>query len=314
MSEFKGYFLGFTFRETHSSDLKIVRVNTGNRFNSDLFPQFKDSTVEIVGRDGLVYYNTQIQQYQISLNFAYDSVTETEIKKIRELFSPMVVGKLIFDEYPYKEYTAKVTTGVKLSYIVFNEGKNKERIYKGEGSVTFTCFYPYAKAPYKILESYNSLNLGDINEWSEISGILTKNEYDLGAYDKFSSGNNSWNIYNPGDKPSPIKITFTVEADTQPVNPLIISYSEGDTRKQTLCLDGTQFHTNATITIDSEKKIITQQYGSLTIKNGAILAGDFIIIPPTISSTKGNQKIQINNIQGIRATDRLSLDYSYLYI
>ena len=76
-----------------------MRINTGNRFNSDLFPQFKDSTVEIVGREGLVYYNTQIQQYQINLNFAYDSVTETEIKKIRELFSPMVVGKLIFDEY-----------------------------------------------------------------------------------------------------------------------------------------------------------------------------------------------------------------------
>lgn len=313
MSEFKGYFLGFTFKGTHSSDLKIVRVNTGNRFDKDLFPQFKDSTVEIVGRDGIVYYNTQIQQYQITLNFAYDSVTETDIKAIRNLFSPMETGQLIFDEYPYKSYTAKVTTPAKLSYIVFDEGE-KGRIYKGEGSVTLTCFYPYAKAPYKTLEAYNSLGLGDIDEWSEASGILTQNEYNLGAYDKFSVGNNSWNLYNPGDKISPTKITFTVEADTQPVNPLIFSYYESSARKQTLCLDGTQFHTNATIVIDSERKIITQQYGDLTIKNGAILAGDFITVPITTSSIKGKQKITINNTQGIRASDKLFLDYSYLYI
>ena len=314
MSEFKGYFLGFTFRETHSSDLKIVRVNTGNRFNSDLFPQFKDSTVEIVGRDGLVYYNTQIQQYQISLNFAYDSVTETEIKKIRELFSPMVVGKLIFDEYPYKEYTAKVTTGAKLSYIVFNEGKDNERIYKGEGSVTFTCFYPYARAPFKTLEEYSD-EFGKIAEWSDISGILNSSEFNSGQYDILSSNNNSWKVYNPGDKESPLTLTFTVANGGIIANPLIISYTEGNTRLQTLCLDGSQFEENTTIIIDSEKKAIYTASDMLDIKNGSILAGDFIKIPTTNSSNKGTQEVTINNIQGmVIGNTNLKINYPYLYI
>jgi hypothetical protein len=40
--EFKGPFLGFTFCGKHSSDLNIVRVNSGNRGEMPLTPQFAD--------------------------------------------------------------------------------------------------------------------------------------------------------------------------------------------------------------------------------------------------------------------------------
>jgi hypothetical protein len=38
MSEFKGDFLGFTYNKLHSSELGIVRVSDGSRFNENLLP------------------------------------------------------------------------------------------------------------------------------------------------------------------------------------------------------------------------------------------------------------------------------------
>jgi hypothetical protein len=42
---------------------------------------------------------------------------------------------LIFDENPYKIYRAKVTGTATIKYIPFNEGKEQERVYKGEGTI-----------------------------------------------------------------------------------------------------------------------------------------------------------------------------------
>jgi hypothetical protein len=38
MSEWKGEFLGFTYGNIHSSDLGIVRVSNGSRFEENLLP------------------------------------------------------------------------------------------------------------------------------------------------------------------------------------------------------------------------------------------------------------------------------------
>jgi hypothetical protein len=36
--EFKGDYMGFTYNNTHSSALGIVRVSDGSRFNENLLP------------------------------------------------------------------------------------------------------------------------------------------------------------------------------------------------------------------------------------------------------------------------------------
>jgi hypothetical protein len=38
MSEFKGDYMGFTYNGSHSSDLGIVRVSNGSRFDENLLP------------------------------------------------------------------------------------------------------------------------------------------------------------------------------------------------------------------------------------------------------------------------------------
>ena len=154
--DFQGPFLGFTYNGRHSSELGIVRINTGNRAEMPLSPSFKDSTAEVPGGKGLYYFNTQIQQRQFTINFAYDDLTEKDVRELREWLNPLEQGELIFDEEPYKAYTVKPNTQPKLSYLVFNKEittetfklyepstvKSSGRVYKGEGAIGLTAYYP----------------------------------------------------------------------------------------------------------------------------------------------------------------------------
>jgi phage-related protein len=62
MGELKGDYIGFTFNGVHSSDLGIVRVSNGSRFDENLLPTIKDKTVEVSGRDGAYYFGSQYTQ------------------------------------------------------------------------------------------------------------------------------------------------------------------------------------------------------------------------------------------------------------
>lgn len=305
MSEFKGAFLGFSFKGTHSSDLKIVRTNIGDRAEMALSPNFDDSTVSIKGRDGVVYFDTQLQKLDLSVNFAFDSLLETDIVNLRRFFAPKETGKLVFDEYPYKEYEAKIGNGVKLSYIVFDEGDDKERVYKGEGSVLFSCFTPCASAPYKTIEQYN-VALGAVKEWEVVSGIK-KDAFYTGIYDTII--NQKALLYNPGDLDSPLTISFTV-ASTPSV--IVLSLYEGLTRRSSLCLDGSKLAVGAKVVIDATTGLIRQTLaGVTTLRNDVIIAGEMLKVKRTQGIAQGvNQEFAINSTQGLTG---ISIDYKYLY-
>jgi hypothetical protein len=57
---------------------------------------------------------------------------------------------LIFDEMPFKKYYAKVTGSASIKHIPFAEGATN-RVYKGEGSIQFTAYDPYAYSVKKYL-------------------------------------------------------------------------------------------------------------------------------------------------------------------
>ena len=53
----------------------------------------------------------------------------------------------------------------------YDNNGNKIRIYKGEGSVTFTAFWPYAHTPdYVTTEETTSLTI-KVGEWTEVNSI-----------------------------------------------------------------------------------------------------------------------------------------------
>lgn len=326
--DFQGPFLGFTYNGRHSSELGIVRINTGNRAEMPLSPSFKDSTAEVPGGKGLYYFNTQIQQKQFVINFAFDNLTEDQVRELREWFEPTGRGSLIFDEEPFKEYQVKPNAQPKLSYLVFDKPKNTSaeivdlyavneeesggRIYKGEGSVSFAAFYPYARAPFKELSSYvdkeQSGGFGYKSEWKKAAGFEDKPNVE------------GLQCYNCGTLESPLSLSFDVSTTSTSV-PI-----SGNLGVEFYLMDGTDIATHTKIgyvyidlnklgagdnfTIDSKLELLLAADG--TPRNDAILASKFFYLPPRKKCC-----VFFNQFGGeytVGLTANTSLNYDYLYL
>ena len=137
MSEWKGDFLGFRYGKIHSSDLGIVRVSNGSRFEENLLPTQQNRTVNIPGRDETYFFGSDSTQKQFNIAFAFDNMTQSQLNTLRELFGGKEIRELEFDEREKIIWKAKVSSS-SIKYIPFENG-----IYKGEGSVSFVCYQPF---------------------------------------------------------------------------------------------------------------------------------------------------------------------------
>lgn len=326
--DFQGPFLGFTYNGRHSSELGIVRINTGNRAEMPLSPSFKDSTAEVPGGKGLYYFNTQIQQRQFTINFAYDDLAEEDVRELREWLNPLEQGELIFDEEPYKVYTVKPNTQPKLSYLVFDREITTEtfklyepstvrssgRVYKGEGAIGFTAYYPYAKAPSKELSYYNPNTkeggFGSQEEWKTAAGF----DEEVGL--------DSLGCYNRGDIETPVTLNFKVAKDIN-TNEAVSgnvgielysgTTSQIGTRIGYVYMDASKMSINMNYTINSKLELITDING--VARNDIIVASKFFYLPPrekcffNVNYLSGYTGEQTNSTTAIT-----NIDYDYLYL
>lgn len=326
-SGFQGPFLGFTYKGRHSSEFGIVRINTGSRADLPLSPTFKDSTTEITGGKGLYYFNTQIQQRQFTINFGFDNLDENGVRELREWLNPLDRGELIFDEEPYKVYTVKPNTQPKLSYLVFDKDivtkefslynpsvvNSSGRVYKGEGAIGLTAYYPYAKAPFKTLGSYidNELTggFGNKEEWLAASGMDALPTLD------------SLQCYNCGDIESPLTVKFKVAAglnNNEPVQGNIgIELYEGtisqtSTKIGYVYLDASKMDVNVEYTIDSKLELIMDENG--IARNDIILASTFLYLPPRKICYLNINPLDYSGDLKDGTTAITSFDYDYLYL
>ena len=171
-------FIGFEFNGHHSSDYNIWRVSDGSRYNENSLPNFQDTIANKVGNDGTLYWDSFYTNKPFSISIAFDSMTEVNFMEFKRDFNAKDVGDLIFDELPYKVYSVKLQSPPQLKYICFYE--NGQRIYKGEGTLQFIAYYPFAKSKFKFLNEYESIpRYANKPEWAEASRMKsTQGEYD----------------------------------------------------------------------------------------------------------------------------------------
>ena len=161
-------YVGFTFNGIHSSQLKILSVSDGSRYNWNLLPTIEDYSIDIVGGYGANYFGGTFKKKEIALNIAFDEVEERHLRAIREVFADRETHELYFDEEPYKVYNAVISKTPTIKFIAF--GDTGTRIYKGEGQIVFTCYDPIAYSKNgNYLDDYENEN---IEEWSIASGML----------------------------------------------------------------------------------------------------------------------------------------------
>jgi predicted phage tail component-like protein len=190
-------YIGFTYNGKHSiKDLKIYRTSSG-RYDDNITATMTDKTVDVPGGDGQYYFGTTFKNRTFTVAYAFENLKEADIAEIKRVFSGDGIHELVFDERPYKVWSAKVTGTASMKHLCFEE--NGERIYKGEGSITFTCYYPFARTPNKLwryktaeevkkmggsdkdiiygeadgkfLENYNDKIYTNKNEWATASGL-----------------------------------------------------------------------------------------------------------------------------------------------
>ena len=285
----KGDFIGFSFNEHRSESLGIVRVSDGSRYNEDLVPTTQDKTVQVPGGDGFYYFGSDYTQKPFTIPIAFDGLTEKQFRELQQVFGTKELGKLVFDERPYKYYMVK-SSKPQLKYICF--GKDGERIYKGEGTLTFTAYYPFAKSVFKFLEKEIEEETGkevyvlrktysNIEEWAEASGMKAQ-----GTLDKVPEspieGVYSISVYNAGD----LETDFILKFNGAPGDAVNIELSKQNVGNKKAFLNLKKFglkNTDTGFQINTKTNLIegfNAEGLTGTLYNENIIQGDFFKIPP----------------------------------
>ena len=283
-------FLGFTFAGIHSSELNIIRTSGGDRFDEQMTPEIRDISVEVPGMNGEYFFGSTYGTRTFKIEIAFDSLTEAQFRKIRQLYGRKQIGELIFDERPYKKYLVKIESPIELSYVCFDEpnytwekiqtGYNTyvkgigdsdyeykdydgttKHIYKGEGTISFICYFPFAKSVFKELPTDQ-----EESDWVLSSGIL--NSTQRVGIDEFN--NNVITVYNPGD----IEVGFRLYLPKAVVtnNTVILTYKAD------------RVHTTATLALNA-MTLKSGDVGVLVDTNSDLITG--VSSAPTLEPVSG---------------------------
>lgn len=294
---------GFKFGDYHSSQFGLIRVSNGSRYNEYLLPTLKNTTTDVPGMEGTLYFGTQKTTRSFQVDMAFDSLTEEDIRDIREWLAG--AHSLIFDERPYIQYMCILNSAPQLKYLTFEE--NGERIYKGELSVNFVSYLPYGYSidEKKFIDDFLDENF---EEWSNASHLAYKNFYEgetLHTYDKFE-GNNVY-VYNGGD----------VEADYV----LTCYFTEGATTKISMNDVSYEFNLRAKsansthLELSVNSKLQYARCRDVNIANGVITGiSDYEIMLPSTEMFKipvGQSLITCTNIDTSAPN---VIDYKYRFL
>lgn len=214
-------YIGFTYNGQHSSEFRVIRVNSGSRYETTLIPTPKDTTIDVPGRDGLYYVTSKYQQRTIPVSIAFDDLYDEDIANIKKWLAPQTEGELWFDEDPYKQYTAKITSSPKLSWIAFDDPE-KGRVYKGEGTIQFVCYYPWASSRFRNLKevyqdiygtedpSQLSPSIALPRGWEIASGLQEKENIEK-TFDYATQTASQVYVYNAGNIATPWQMAFSIQ-------------------------------------------------------------------------------------------------------
>ena len=319
----KGDFISFSYNGVHSTDLGIVHVSSSDRYADALLPTIQDKTVQVSGSDGTYFFGSYYTQRPITLNIAFDSMTETQLRRARVLFGDKQSHPLVFDEEPYKVYYAKVIGTPQYNYICFNNYEDDSninpRIYKGEGTINFICYDPFAHCPnqYKYLDQWTVNNpswykYDNKNEWKYSANLLSTKGTGTAAYDTFL--NRSFKLYNPGDVEADFKLIVPIEASFSGIkvsnNTDLESHTLQFNASEPVTVKGNDTHllfNSKTNLVEGLKIVGTAITRSGNLYNEYINSGHWFRIP--LNADGKIWYFTINDYTGNTPT----LEYDYLY-
>ena len=142
-------YVAFAFGDFDSKAMGIIRTSSSNRYSHDLSAPTKDITAEIPGGDGQYYFGTTYNPKQFVVDFAFEGLTKRQLRAMKAAFAGKELRELCFAEASNRIYMAKVTGQPNIKALCFGNGS--EEVLKGEGSIQFTAYWPYAREKYPVV-------------------------------------------------------------------------------------------------------------------------------------------------------------------
>lgn len=203
-------FIGFSFCDIHSSKFNIFAISDGSSYTMPLFANFQDSTETVDGFDGVYYFGTHFTSKPRVIHCFVQNADENILRSIQHWLRPNRMGKLTFDEAPYKYYIAKVTSTPSFSYYPQSDGVGGH-LYSGFFDVEFTAFDPFASSYVNSVDDYTYFEESQAL-WFYDSGILYHEETPPVLYENIT-GNKNVILYNGGNTRSKPVVTIQGTAD-----------------------------------------------------------------------------------------------------
>lgn len=174
-------FVGFRFGKIHSSELDLIVTSISDRFDKNLLPNNKDYTLEVSGGNGSYYFGSTFENREFTVEVAFDKVSEKKWRKISQLFATDKLLDLVFDELPYKTYRAKLKSKPEFKCLCFTDKDSGQRVYKGEGTLNFICYFPFAYGfdKYIVKAADNYLTTIPSGSEDKIYNTKTKDFYNI---------------------------------------------------------------------------------------------------------------------------------------
>ena len=175
-------WIDFKYGTHYASDFGLLRVSGGNRYNENLIPTLNDKTAEVPGGDGMYYFNSYYKQKQFNINFAYDHLTETQLRQVRSWLNGKEIQELKFDERDDRVYFAKVTGSPSFKYIPFDDYE------RHSNNIVGTLYYasPVSVLSQTTVDNWPSSNTVLFIEGSNKNGVncsrFTQGAKSLGSY------------------------------------------------------------------------------------------------------------------------------------
>ena len=363
MGDFTGFSFGdWSSTDPQHGVVKVLRVSGGDRYNETLHPEIKDRTAEVPGVNGEYYFGSDYGTRTFDIDIAFDSLTEEQFRELRKVFGTKDIKKLVFDERPYKYYMAKLGSPIELSYVCFdgltrepfsqghfsqelpdgvrmitdNEGnrvrekvdpwvysEQKTRIYKGEGTISFVCYFPFAKSVFKEIPStYEG------SDWVISSGLLTHSERAAKPIDEYIAAQDEGvaiiKTYNPGDVATGIRLFLPATTVTDSITRIRYRFLESTASDTTALLELKQMELKTGdigVLVDTNNELIIGvssppqqgQDGNWTyitsgnLYNQYINSGYFFKLEPNNYKTYSSITVRDN------ATADIRIFYDYLY-
>lgn len=346
--KYYGDYLGFQFGEHHSRDLGLYRVSDGDRYNDVSIPNFTDTTSKIPGGDGTYYWDSFYSQRTFTIQCAFDDLSETQLRQIRQIFNGKAEDWLVFDEVPYKKYRVKLQAPPQIKYLTFREKPvqaggdtffEKLRVHKGEITFQFISYVPYARDNFKIYDllEEDEINYPNIDEWYDSVHLLSQAQMnELKNIGSLDNGNVAARfVYNPGDVPTDFKVIIDYDVVPSDLSLEMVHRVKGENKPATSSVGDVslaQLNFTGLIMDSGDTRLVVDTATNLvygidannnktgTLYNKYISSGTFFKIPITQDPDPLTAEELVDycdyikiNVARSSVVDNCKIEYDYLY-